>query len=40
MKDAAKEKKARENAKKTYAWESDDNAPADGIDAMIRSFGV
>ena len=40
MKDAAKAKKARENAKKTYAWESDDNAPADGIDAMIRSFGV
>lgn len=40
MKESAKAKRARENAKKTYAWERDDNAPADGIEAMIRSFGV
>lgn len=38
IKKAAKEKKARENAKKVYAWDEGGEQPADGINAMIASF--
>lgn len=40
MKDAAKEKKARENAKKTYAFDRNDgeDGASDGFDKMIQSI--